>query len=235
MPCAASAIRSCHRFSNTGVAARPSQLHKHCHPTRPGAGCTRPISTRSAAAATRPRWRSSSRTCTGADRATRDLLSYLIRGVGTPSSQARVLVLLTYRSDELTRTSPVRTWLAELLRLLQLISRYPADIILGADEPRGLGGAGQRRIPPAQGGRAVRLYGRPTGRTDRRRRAPRRDRGGAYPSFRRLDSPGTGDLGQGPRRRVESRHRDGAVHQPKTCRCTSPRCCASLASADAEI
>ncbi|HEX7211276.1 MAG TPA: ATP-binding protein, partial [Propionibacteriaceae bacterium] len=43
-----------------------------------------------------------------ADRATRDLLSYLIRGLGTPQFQARVFVLLTYRSDELTRTSPVR-------------------------------------------------------------------------------------------------------------------------------
>jgi DNA-binding CsgD family transcriptional regulator/tetratricopeptide (TPR) repeat protein len=52
-----------------------------------------------------------------ADRATRDLLSYLIRGLGTPQSQARVLVLLTYRSDELTRTSPVRAWLNQLLRL----------------------------------------------------------------------------------------------------------------------
>jgi DNA-binding CsgD family transcriptional regulator/tetratricopeptide (TPR) repeat protein len=52
-----------------------------------------------------------------ADRATRDLLSYLIRGLGTPQFQARVLVLLTYRSDELTGTSPVRAWLSELLRL----------------------------------------------------------------------------------------------------------------------
>ena len=52
-----------------------------------------------------------------ADRATRDLLSYLIRGLGTPQFQPRVLVLLTYRSDELTRTSPVRGWLNELLRL----------------------------------------------------------------------------------------------------------------------
>ena len=51
------------------------------------------------------------------DRATRDLLSYLIRGLGTPQFQARILVLLTYRSDELTRTSPVRGWLSELLRL----------------------------------------------------------------------------------------------------------------------
>ncbi len=52
-----------------------------------------------------------------ADRATRDLLSYLIRGLGTPQFQARIFVLLTYRSDELTRTSPVRGWLSELLRL----------------------------------------------------------------------------------------------------------------------
>ena len=52
-----------------------------------------------------------------ADRATRDLLSYLIRGLGTPQFPARVLVLLTYRSDDLTRISPVRAWLSELLRL----------------------------------------------------------------------------------------------------------------------
>jgi DNA-binding CsgD family transcriptional regulator/tetratricopeptide (TPR) repeat protein len=52
-----------------------------------------------------------------ADRATRDLLSYLIRGLGTPQFQARALVLLTYRSDDLTWISPVRAWLSELLRL----------------------------------------------------------------------------------------------------------------------
>ena len=52
-----------------------------------------------------------------ADRATRDLLSYLIRGLGTPQFRARVLVLLTSRSDDLTRISPVRAWLSELLRL----------------------------------------------------------------------------------------------------------------------
>jgi DNA-binding CsgD family transcriptional regulator/tetratricopeptide (TPR) repeat protein len=52
-----------------------------------------------------------------ADRATRDLLSYLIRGLGTPQSRARVLVLITNRSDDLTRISPVRAWLSELLRL----------------------------------------------------------------------------------------------------------------------
>jgi len=52
-----------------------------------------------------------------ADRATRDLLSYVIRGLGTPQAQARVLMLLTYRSDDVTRISPVRAWLDELLRL----------------------------------------------------------------------------------------------------------------------
>ncbi len=55
-----------------------------------------------------------------ADRATRDLLSYLIRGLSLPQFEARVVVLLTYRSDELTRTSPVRSWLSELLRLPQV-------------------------------------------------------------------------------------------------------------------
>jgi len=64
-----------------------------------------------------------------ADRATRDLLSYLIRGLGTPQFRARVLVLLTYRSDDLTRTSPLRAWLSELLRLpgLSRLDLSPLD------------------------------------------------------------------------------------------------------------
>ena len=51
-----------------------------------------------------------------ADPGTRDLLSYLVRGLSTPVTQARVLILLTYRSDEFRRGSPVRRWLGELAR-----------------------------------------------------------------------------------------------------------------------
>jgi DNA-binding CsgD family transcriptional regulator/tetratricopeptide (TPR) repeat protein len=51
-----------------------------------------------------------------ADRGTRDLLSYLVRGLTSSSPQARVLILLTYRSDEFRRGSPVRRWVGELAR-----------------------------------------------------------------------------------------------------------------------
>ncbi len=48
-----------------------------------------------------------------ADRSTRDLLAFLIRNLGT----APLLVVMTYRSDELHRTHPLRTLLAGLERL----------------------------------------------------------------------------------------------------------------------
>ncbi|MFC4910798.1 helix-turn-helix transcriptional regulator [Actinomadura gamaensis] len=48
-----------------------------------------------------------------ADRSTRDLLSFLIRNVGA----APLLIVVTYRSDELHRTHPLRPLLAELARL----------------------------------------------------------------------------------------------------------------------
>ena len=82
-----------------------------------------------------------------ADRATRDLLSYLIRGLGTPQFQARVFVLLTYRSDELTRTSPVRSWLSELLRLPR-VSRLdlgPLDQVAVVAQLASLGTFDQRQ------------------------------------------------------------------------------------------
>lgn len=47
------------------------------------------------------------------DRSTRDLLAYLIRTL----HRARVLVLATYRSDDLHRRHPLRPYLAELERL----------------------------------------------------------------------------------------------------------------------
>lgn len=48
-----------------------------------------------------------------ADRSTRDLLRFAIRALG----DAAVLLILTYRSDELHRTHPLRPFLAELDRL----------------------------------------------------------------------------------------------------------------------
>ena len=106
-----------HRSWNTGVAARPRPAAPELSPDtargRVYAAYLDLLRTRSdeaplALVVEDVHW---------ADRATRDLLSYLIRGLGTPQFQARVFVLLTYRSDELTRTSPVRSWLSELLRL----------------------------------------------------------------------------------------------------------------------
>ncbi|MFG3436625.1 AAA family ATPase [Nonomuraea sp. NPDC047897] len=49
-----------------------------------------------------------------ADRSTRDLLSFLVR---YQRSDARLLTLVTYRSDELHRTHPLRPLLAELARV----------------------------------------------------------------------------------------------------------------------
>jgi len=51
-----------------------------------------------------------------ADRATRDLLSYLIRALTAATARARILLVLTYRSDEFPRGSDVRRWLGELAR-----------------------------------------------------------------------------------------------------------------------
>jgi predicted ATPase len=51
-----------------------------------------------------------------ADRGTRDLLSYLVRALTAPNARARVLIILTNRSDEFLRGSPVRRWLGELAR-----------------------------------------------------------------------------------------------------------------------
>jgi predicted ATPase len=51
-----------------------------------------------------------------ADRGTRDLLSYLVRALTAPNARARVLIILTYRSDEFPRGSPIRRWLGELAR-----------------------------------------------------------------------------------------------------------------------
>ncbi|WP_431680643.1 helix-turn-helix transcriptional regulator [Kitasatospora sp. KL5] len=76
------------------------------------------------------------------DRSTRDLLAYLIRTL----HRARVLVVATYRSDDLHRRHPLRPYLAELERLrtvqrLELERFGPAEVaaqlagILGTESP----------------------------------------------------------------------------------------------------
>ncbi|WP_433466835.1 helix-turn-helix transcriptional regulator [Spirillospora sp. CA-128828] len=80
-----------------------------------------------------------------ADRSTRDLLAFLIRNLGT----APLLIVMTYRSDELHRTHPLRPLLAGLERLERVrrveIGRLPrADVealvtqLLGQTPPPGL-------------------------------------------------------------------------------------------------
>ncbi|GLZ14457.1 helix-turn-helix transcriptional regulator [Actinomadura sp. NBRC 104425] len=77
-----------------------------------------------------------------ADRSTRDLVSFLIRNLGT----APLLIILTYRTDELHRTHPLRRLLAELdrverVRRIELARLSRADVaelaagILGREPP----------------------------------------------------------------------------------------------------
>ncbi|WP_240489717.1 helix-turn-helix transcriptional regulator [Actinomadura atramentaria] len=77
-----------------------------------------------------------------ADRSTRDLLAFLIRNLGA----APLLILVTYRTDELHRTHPLRPLLAELSRLdrvqrldLERLTRHEVaeltEVILG-DAPQ---------------------------------------------------------------------------------------------------
>ena len=56
----------------------------------------------------------SSRTCTGPGRSSRDLLAFLIRN---QRALDNVLIVVTYRSDELHRTHPLRPLIAELDRI----------------------------------------------------------------------------------------------------------------------
>src|SRR2546423_305154 len=62
-----------------------------------------------------------------ADRSTRDLLAFVARHV----RQERVLIVGTYRSDELHRRHPLRPWLAEMERLATVdrlgLSRFGRD------------------------------------------------------------------------------------------------------------
>ena len=76
-----------------------------------------------------------------ADRGTRDLLSYLVRALTTPATQARLLLLLTYRSDEFRRGSPVRRWLGDLARR-PLVSRVDVTPLDRADVTRQLAALG---------------------------------------------------------------------------------------------
>jgi DNA-binding CsgD family transcriptional regulator/tetratricopeptide (TPR) repeat protein len=92
-----------------------------------------------------------------ADRSTRDLLAYLVRNL----RQGRLLLLLTYRADELHRRHPLRPFLAELDRgrrveRLELARFGPAEVaaqlagIQGAPVPAELA----ERIHARSGGNA---------------------------------------------------------------------------------
>ena len=82
-----------------------------------------------------------------ADRSTRDLLAFLIRNQRTPHTRDGLLIVVTYRSDELHRTHPLRPLLAELDRVgwvarieLGRLSRRDTDDLVAritGREPRG--------------------------------------------------------------------------------------------------
>jgi DNA-binding CsgD family transcriptional regulator/tetratricopeptide (TPR) repeat protein len=65
-----------------------------------------------------------------ADRSTRDLIAFVTRSLGTE----RVLILGTYRTDELHRKHPLRPWLAEMERLARVdrleLERFGRDELL---------------------------------------------------------------------------------------------------------
>ncbi|WP_329602942.1 helix-turn-helix transcriptional regulator [Actinomadura soli] len=80
-----------------------------------------------------------------ADRSTRDLLAFLIRNLGT----APVLIVMTYRSDELHRTHPLRPLLAglervERVRRMEIAPLSRADVAGLVTEL-----LGDRQMPPA--------------------------------------------------------------------------------------
>ena len=66
-----------------------------------------------------------------ADRSTRDLLSFLVRNL---RSDARLLIVVTYRSDELHRSHPLRPLLAELSRV-DRVARLELRRLTGARWP----------------------------------------------------------------------------------------------------
>src|SRR5256884_8449717 len=88
-----------------------------------------------------------------ADRSTRDLMAFL---VGSQQVLDGVLIVVTYRSDELHRTHPLRPLLAELGRLswvermeLPRLGRLQADELVahitGREPERGLADEGDQR------------------------------------------------------------------------------------------
>ena len=78
-----------------------------------------------------------------ADRSTRDLIDFIARRLRTE----RVLVIATYRTDELHRRHPLRPWLAEISRLARVES---IELVrLERDEVGDLLAAIEGRRPPA--------------------------------------------------------------------------------------
>jgi DNA-binding CsgD family transcriptional regulator len=76
------------------------------------------------------------------DRSTRELLAYLVRTL----QGARVVVLATYRSDDLHRRHPVRPYLAELERL-RTVQRFELPRLGRAEVARQLAGILHPRVP----------------------------------------------------------------------------------------
>ena len=76
------------------------------------------------------------------DRSTRELLAYLIRTL----QQARVVILGTYRSDDLHRRHPVRPYLAELERL-RTVQRLELPRLAQREVARQLAGIMRPSIP----------------------------------------------------------------------------------------
>ncbi|MFC1405348.1 MULTISPECIES: AAA family ATPase [Streptacidiphilus] len=76
------------------------------------------------------------------DRSTRELLAYLVRTL----QGARVVLLATYRSDDLHRRHPVRPYLAELERL-RTVQRFELPRLGRAEVARQLAGILHPRVP----------------------------------------------------------------------------------------
>ena len=96
-----------------------------------------------------------------ADQSTRDLLAFLIRNQGSLDG---VLIVVTYRSDDLHRTHPLRPLLAELDRIdwvtrmdLARLTRQDTGQLVAQITGREPGdGPARGRVPPRRGQPAVR-------------------------------------------------------------------------------
>ena len=96
-----------------------------------------------------------------ADRSSRDLLTFLI---GNQRAISGLLIIVTFRSDELHRTHPLRPMLAALDRIAwvervelpRLTSHDTAELAAGILGRQLAGGPGRRAVPAQRGQPAVR-------------------------------------------------------------------------------